>query len=48
MTINDAKGILNKNNERPYPDQEIEEMIKLLEAMSDMICHNLIHLNTKP
>jgi len=41
MNINDAKRILNKNNESPYTDSEIEKIIKLIEGISDVICHYL-------
>lgn len=38
-----AKHILNHENEHPYTDDEINEIIKLLEIMSDMIFHNITH-----
>jgi hypothetical protein len=36
-----AKQILNHNNASPYSNDEIREIVKLLDAMSDMICDNL-------
>ena len=40
-----AEQILNHNNQNPYSDQEIKEIIKLLESISEMICYNLTHKN---
>lgn len=45
MNFNDAKQILNQNYESPYTDKEIKEIIKLLEVVSEMVCHNLKHSN---
>jgi len=45
MNINDAKRILNKNNESPYTDHEIKEILSFLETISEMVCHNITHLN---
>lgn len=38
-----AKQILNHKNPTPYSDQEIKEIIKLLESISDVICYNITH-----
>lgn len=46
MNFNDAKCILNKKNKSPYTDIEIKEIMSLLEVISDMMCHNLTHLNS--
>jgi len=46
MEFNDAKRILNQKNKCPYTDDEIKEIIKFLEVMSDMIFLNLTHLNS--
>jgi hypothetical protein len=48
MNFNDAKRILNQNNESPHTDHEIKEIIKILEVMSDMAYHNLTNLNVEP
>ena len=42
---NIAKELLNHKNKHPYSDQEINEIIKFLENISEVICHNLIHKN---
>lgn len=43
MNFNDAKRILNQQNETPYTDQEIKEIINLLEVIADMIYLSLTH-----
>ncbi|MDO5986754.1 hypothetical protein Q4Q39_04970 [Flavivirga amylovorans] len=40
---NTAKHILNHQNEHPYTDNEIKEIIRLLEDISNVVCHNLTH-----
>ena len=40
---NTAKQLLNYENINSYSDDEINKIIKLLENMSEVICHNLTH-----
>jgi hypothetical protein len=39
--FNSAKEILNQQSKQPYTDDEIIEIIKFLEIISEVICHNL-------
>lgn len=42
MTFNEAKQILNQNNEHPYSDKELKEIIDLIQVLADVACDTLL------
>jgi hypothetical protein len=47
MNFNDAKHILNNQNKTPYSDTEINEIIKILDTLSEIVCDNLTQIQKR-